>query len=892
MVTFVFTDIEGSTRLFRSLGDGYVKLLDQHHAVLRLAWSRYGGHEVRTEGDAFFVAFADAAAAIDACVDAQRALRVEEWPEGVEVRVRMGVHTGLAQPRDGDYVAYAVHEAARVVAVGHGGQVIVSGQAWTAASGRQASATRSLGRYRVRDFDDPVELFAVDCGENLEPRPMVRAVPADGHNLVRPRASFVGRESDCAELDEIVRAGMLVTVTGPGGVGKTRLVSEWGLAAAANWRDGVWFVELAPLSDGAAVVSAAAAALGVRLPPGANSVRDLSDAIGQRRAVLILDNCEHLAGEVARVAVDLLDACPDLAIVATSREPLAVQGELLWRLHPLAFDAPAVELFVDRSRSASRGWHLNPDDVDVIRRLCQRLDGLPLAIELAAACSSRLTPRQILSGLDDSFDHLRRRERDIPARHRTMDATLDWSWNLLDPDERAALRRLALFADTFDGRAAAAAIGWGELATADTTELLLSLIDRSLVVVDPTNSHRSRLLETVRADARRRLDASGETERVARALGQHYVERFGPHLIALDAPTISALSLEFDNFAQLIDELGRYDDEHALTLAYVLVRRRGANDVGRALHEGREILARFSTPTPARTALLAAVAGRATDIGALDVARIILSETADSDPAPPLWADQWLEHELGALAIIEGRPEEARAIGRAMLESARTTIGRTMALELLAVTELEFGLPAEAFAMVRQCVQLTREAGDLAALAIELGNAAECAWRADEPSAAVAYQAEALELALALGNQKIIAYSVILAARTASHKRSRLPPPTCLSSPSAPPRFSTPPANPQADDTSKTRATASRDAQSSREGGRRQLRSGPLIPLSRNAGRVRRDGGSGGRVRRAVDAASRSAQRRVGPVALASKSSTRFSMVISRRRPPLSSMMS
>jgi predicted ATPase/class 3 adenylate cyclase len=768
IVTFVFTDIEGSTRLFRRLGDRYAELLDRHHEVLRDVWSRFRGREVKTEGDAFFVAFGDAAAAIDACVEAQRCLSAEPWPVGDEPRVRMGVHSGLAYPRGDDYVAYAVHQAARVVATGHGGQVVVSAEARVAADGRCQSALQSLGRFRVRDFDEPVELFqAWDARIESEFGPL-RAVPADGHNLVRPRSSFVGRDTDLADLYEVVQPGGLVTVVGPGGVGKTRLVTEWGLAAASRWPDGVWLVELGPLSDGLGLAPAVANAIGARPSIGEAPSDAIASHVAHGQTVLVLDNCEHLVTDVAIFVDVLLARCPGLSIVATSREPLRVEGEVAFRLAPLDTDSVAVALFVERSRAAARHFELDADGEQVVRELCRRLDGLPLAIELAAARISMLSPKQILKGLDDARSRLQARGRDVPDRQRTMEATLTWSWELLDVRERTALARLALFVDGFDHAAAEAATAWGVLETEDVTELLLSLIDKSLIIVDSVNSHRSRLLETVRAYAAARLGETDGATAVALRVCDNYLDRFGPQRHDRD---VSESLQERENFAALVDILSAIDVERAQTLAYTLTDALRFVDAKRARAEAVAALGQLTTETPTRVALLGIAATLATDTKDLALAHEQLDQ-ADAlrrvVGQPPEWAENLIGQQRAVLAVIEGQPIDAVEIADQMVAQATTTRGRLRALNAKLLGEVELGQLDAASQTSEQCVALSRDSGNQQALVVELGNAAEIAFRVGDRHAAAEWQRSSLELALELGDLRDAANAAVLAARLAA----------------------------------------------------------------------------------------------------------------------------
>jgi predicted ATPase/class 3 adenylate cyclase len=771
IVSFVFTDIEGSTRLFRRLGDRYVEVLERHHELLRSAWERYGGVEVKTEGDAFFVAFADAAAAIDACAEAQRCLSDEPWATGDEPRVRMGVHSGLAYPSGHDYVAYAVHQAARVVATGHGGQVVISADAAASAGGGARTKLRSLGRYRVRDFDEPVELFQAASADPSATFPPLRAVPAEGHNLVRPRTAFLGRHDDLAELDAVVRAGALVTVVGPGGVGKTRLVVEWGLTAAPRWPDGIWKVDLGPIRDDLGIVASLANALGGSVRHGDEPLEPVLTALRGRSPVIILDNCEHLIDNVAAIVDELHAHCTELAVLATSREPLAVSGEIVFRLAPLDSDSVATELFQERARTATRSFALDGDGEAAVRDLCRRLDGLPLAIELAAAQTSMLSPAQILQSLGDVELQLRSRARGLPDRHRTMDATLAWSWQLLDAGERAALARLSVFVDGFDRPAADAAVAWGDLEGADVTELLLSLIDKSLVVVDAANSHRSRLLETVRSYAGRELRSAGDLRNVAVAVCDDYLDRFGPQRDERDVAAISTARQERENVVALLDMLSDLDVERAQMMACCLVNSLRFVDVHRARSLAASALQRLATPSAGRLALLAFATAIAMDASDKTAVRALLDEARELEAAiggGPMWVENLIGQQRAILATLDGEPQEAIDIAQAMLLRASTVRGRTRALNARLLAEMELGLLEEARTTSDECIALTRVTNDPQTLVVELSNAAEVAFRAGDYATAADRQRSSLTLALQLGDRLCTAFAAVLAARLAA----------------------------------------------------------------------------------------------------------------------------
>jgi predicted ATPase/class 3 adenylate cyclase len=491
-VTFLFTDIEGSTRLLQALGrDQYAEALREHQRLLREVWERHDGYEVDTEGDAFFVAFAQATDAVAAAADAQRALAAADWPEGHELRVRIGIHSGEASERDGRYVGIAVHRAARIAAVAHGGQVLVSEATRTLSSDERVAgmSLRGLGLHRLKDFDEPVAIYQLGEVESFPPLKTI-----SNTNLPRPASSFVGREREIAEVVALLRDGVrLVTLSGPGGSGKTRLAIEAAMELVGEMTAGVFWVGLATVRDAALVTEAIAQTLGAR--------DDLVDHIGSRQLLLVLDNLEQVI-DAAPELVAVLTGCPNLQLVVTSRELLGVQAETDYAVPPLA--APeAVELFCVRAQ-------LDPDST--IAELCVRLDNLPLAVELAAARTRVLTPAQILDRLTQRLDLLKG-GRDADPRQQTLRATIAWSHDLLGDAEQGLFARLAVFAGGCTLEAAEQVID----ADIDT---LQSLVDKSLV---RHSGGRFWMLETIREYAVERLDESREAATIRRGQAEFFV---------------------------------------------------------------------------------------------------------------------------------------------------------------------------------------------------------------------------------------------------------------------------------------------------------------------------------------------------------------------------------
>jgi predicted ATPase/class 3 adenylate cyclase len=763
VVSFLFTDIEGSTRLLRELGETFEDLLDQHHALLRSTWREHHGHELNTEGDAFLVAFEEASQAIGAAVEAQRALAAATWPTDMPVRVRIGIHSGYARPRNDTYVALALHQAARVVDAAHGGQVLVSGD--TAARAEQLPGNvglERLGRFRVRDFDEPPELYRV-AAEGLEQRDIApRVRPAEGHNLVRPVTSFEGREADVDALIALVRPGSLTTVAGTGGAGKTRLATETALRIADRWEDGAWFVDLAPVSSAELVPEAIAQAVGVKSVPGVEPWVEVLDHLRERRALLILDNCEHLAETVCARVADLLERCPEVGVLATSRTPLGLRAERVHRLDPLpcdGADAAAVRLFRDRAAA-----DVVADDPAVVA-LCAELDGLPLAIELAAARTSAMSPADILERLRRSPSVLQSRDVSLPERQRTLERLLDWSYELLDPRARAVLRRLTVFAGSFDLAAAEDVSAAGDVAVDDVPELLLTLIDSSLVVTEAAaGASRFRLFWTVRAYA---ADHSGAEEQAAalRRLADRYVQQLGPQQ-ATGRRWVSRMELELDNLRHVVAELP--DDATAQALAWSIGR---FHDVRDAFRTGIDELARAAerlpTPGPNRVALLTLLADLHLRVGELDAAQALVTQATElrAERGPADWDTAGLARTRGELALRRGDPLAAVAEARAALAEPHSDRGRARLQNQLGIALAAAGDMAGAAVAFEEELVAASAAGMETYLATTHGNIAEARLRLGDERSAAAHQAISLELARALGQSVLVAFSMMIAAR-------------------------------------------------------------------------------------------------------------------------------
>lgn len=516
-VTFMFTDIEGSTSLLHELGaEAFAGALREHRDIVRAAIARYGGVEVDTQGDAFFVAFPAARGAVAAAVETQAAIA-----EAGKLRIRMGLHTGTPLVTDEGYVGPDVHLGARVASAGHGGQVLLSQT--TRQEVADAAEITDLGEHRLKDFPTPVSIYQI----GVDVFPPLKTLSTT--NLPRPANSFVGRSEQLKDVLGLLRDGnaRLLSLTGPGGSGKTRLALEVATELVGAVKAGVFWVGLAALRDPQLVLPTVAQTIGAKT--------DVADYIGDREMVVLIDNLEHLLDAAVSLA-DLAERCPNLTLLVTSRERLRVRGETEYAVPPLA-EAEAVELFCARS-------HRQPDD-DVFE-LCRRLDNLPLAVELAAARASVLTPRQILDRIGQRLDLLRG-VRGADDRQQTLRATIDWSHELLNLEEQRLLARFSVFIGGADLDAA-------EIVAGADLDVLQSLVDKSLL---RATDGRFGMLEMIREYAAERLETAGEADQVRRAHAEHYLtlaEAAYPTTISISpAPALEQLETEHDNLRGALD---------------------------------------------------------------------------------------------------------------------------------------------------------------------------------------------------------------------------------------------------------------------------------------------------------------------------------------------------
>ncbi|HEX6670035.1 MAG TPA: AAA family ATPase, partial [Gemmatimonadales bacterium] len=678
-VTFLFTDIEGSTRLWEQDRAAMAAAVERHLALLDAAIAAHGGIHFKTVGDGVQAAFPTAPQAVAAALDGQRALRAEDWRGVGELRVRLALHAGEAEPdARGDYLAAPLNRLARLLAVGHGGQILLTQAVQQLTRGALApgTAVRDLGEHRLRDLLEPELVYQLLHPDLPADFPPLRSLEARPHNLPLQPTPFLGREREVGEVVALLRRPevRLLTLTGPGGTGKTRLALQVAAELLDDFADGVYFVPLAPLTDAALVPSAIASALAMRDEADRSLPDRLKEVLAGQELLLVLDNVEHLV-EAAPLIAELLSAAPGLKVLATSRVPLRLRAEREYPVPPLGLprrqplptleelsQSEAMRLFLERAQAVKPDFALDDENAPAVAAICWRLDGLPLAIELAAARVRLLPPQALLARLEQRLPLLTGGARDAPARHRTLRDTIAWSYDLLDPDDQRLFRRLAVFVGGCTLEAADA------VTTPDGQRDVFGGIERlcehSLLRQAEAQGSEPRfaMLETVREFGLEQLAASGEEDLTWERHADHFAtlgDNIEREFFFRPVPFLAVLEVETDNLRAALgwaERGGRVETGLRLGLAFgSLAVRRGM------LAEGREWLRR----------LLALGGG-----------------------APPLQARALTA--LGWYALVQGDTEGAMEAGK---RAAETAAGESWilanALNLLGSVELERG-PSEA----------------------------------------------------------------------------------------------------------------------------------------------------------------------------------------------------
>ena len=732
-VTFLFTDVEGSTKLLHELGPlAYADALTEHRRVLREAVSRHGGVEVDTQGDAFFVAFATAPGAVSAAREAQRILA------GGPIRIRVGVHTGTPHLTAEGYIGQDVHAGARIAAAGHGGQVLLS----RATRELIDEEVTDLGEHRLKDISGPVRIFQLGS----ERFPPLRTI--SNTNLPRPASSFVGRSREVADVATKLRDDIrLLTLTGPGGSGKTRLAIEAAVELLPAFKAGVFWIGLAPLRDAELVRATIAQTLGAE--------GDLTLHIGDREYLLLLDNFEQVVAAAPELSA-LVEACPNVKLLVTSRERLRVRGEVEYPVPPLA-EPEAVTLFCARAGVAAD---------DTVHTLCRALDDLPLAIELAAARASVLTPGQILERLSRRLDLLKG-GRDADPRQQTLRATIEWSYQLLTPAEQTLFARMSTFAG-------GCTLETAEAVAQSDLDTLQSLVDKNLL---RRTQDRFWMLETIREYAAERLEASGEGAELRRRHAEHFLalaEEASPQLPMHPRKWIDRLEDEHDNFRAALDRLEAAGENARLQqLAGALWR---FWDMRGHVAEGRHRL---------ETALRADTRSTAARVTALNGATAIALESRDTVPARA-WAEealalsQALDDPWGSansillLGSVHAEEREFAAAQR-LFEEARRRFDQLgdehytlLAMRLVAWMCYDQGERDRARALHEDVVRRARLSGNERMQATSLGALAEYAINDERLTEALPMLKESTRIYRDLGERHVIAVNLCRFARAAA----------------------------------------------------------------------------------------------------------------------------
>ena len=564
-VTFLFTDIQGSTKLVRSLGiERWRGILQTHYDLLRDAFAANNGHEVNTEGDAFFIAFASAPDAVAACAAGQRALAAHDWPQDAVIRVRMGLHSGVAAMVGGDYMGFEIHRAARIASTGHGGQVVMSDatRALVKDALPDGVSLLDMGSHRLKDLAGPERIWQLRIDGLPAEFPPLKSLDFTPNNLPTQLTSFVGRETELAEAARLLHGSRLLTLTGPGGTGKTRLSLQVAADAAEGFKDGVYFVALASVIDPELVSSAIVDALKVQDAGTRKPLDVIIDQLRDRELLLLLDNFEQIL-EAAPTVAEILKAAPGVKVIATSRAPLRVYGEQEFPIAPLSLPEPsaagtveslaqfaAVQLFIERAVSVRPGFQVTSENATTVAAICALVDGLPLAIELAAARIRIFSPEVMLARLQTSLADLSGGARDLPARQQTIRGTIEWSCELLDPGPRTLMDRLAVFAGGARLEQIEQVCAPG--LDADVLSGLDTLVEQNLLRADDRGpGPRFLMLHVIREFAHDRLRESPDYDAVRLRHADAYLElaeTAGPELTGRQPlPWLDQLDVEHDN---------------------------------------------------------------------------------------------------------------------------------------------------------------------------------------------------------------------------------------------------------------------------------------------------------------------------------------------------------
>ena len=771
VTAFLFSDIEGSTARWSMYPEAMPLCLHRHDEVLHAAVAANGGKVFKTVGDEFCTAFSSVEEAVAAAVDAQRGLAAEDWSAVGGLRVRMAVHCGPVTERGGDYFGSTVNRVARLLSAGHGGQVLVSADAAEVVADSGRIALRDLGRHRLKDFPELESIYQVVAAELPEIFPPLRTVAERPSNLPQHLPPLVGREDDVEQLRSRLAAHRLVSVIGAGGVGKTTLAVQIGAQALDDHEDGVWLAELAPV-DSEAVVPTICAVFGISSLGGGTLIDALIAHLKNKKLLLVVDNCEHVTASAAHAIEALVRACAGIYILATSREPLGLSGENVYRLPVLAVPPEsastaqevsrygACELFAERARAHVAAFAITDENARLVARICRQLDGIALAIELAAPRLRVLSLSQLAERLAERFRLLTGGTRNALPHHQTLRALIDWSYGLLNENERVLLRRSAVFPGGWTIGATVEVCADETLEEWDILEHLTSLVDKSLVVADACEPEpRYRLLESTREYAIERLEQSGERRSVAHKHAEYFLRlatRADEAWASVPAKDwIAPLNAELDNVRAALSWSTASEEDALLGLHIFNALEAYWWDAqpieGRRWLEKLKATAKRHEGTPDYARYMLTAAGVALSL-AQEKAAVSWSETA--------------MHEYGAIGDALGAASAQRALGAALIRLKKLDEGETairaalevfrscgnrrltaLALRSLAAAPLLRGDMRAAGVLYREALALSQALQDERGVQIIAGNLAEIEAFAGNYEQAILHGGEALEIA-------------------------------------------------------------------------------------------------------------------------------------------------
>ncbi len=778
ITTFLFTDIEGSSLLWEQEPLRMRPALAAHDAIAREAVESHRGVVVKMSGDGMHAAFDDPLDAVEAVLKLQQVLAHPAATGGIALRVRCGIHAGPAERRDNDFFGSTVNRAARIANAAHGGQILLSQSVAVLVAGRLPAGVtlRDLGAVRLRDLASPERISQVLHASLRDTFPALRTLEATPNNLAQQVTSFVGRKRELDEVRALLRNTRLLTLSGAGGIGKTRLSQQLAADVLDDFPDGVWFVELAALADPRLVPQSVAFVLGVKEEAGHPVVEALDKFVKDRRLLIVLDNCEHLVQACAELATRLLRSGPHLKLLASSREPLRVAGETTYPVPALAVpDAgksvtpttltqyEAVLLFIDRAAAAQPSFQITDQNATAVADICQRLDGIPLAIELAAARVRTLSVDMIAARLGDRFRLLAGGHRTALPRQQTLRALIDWSYDLLTESERVLLRRLAVFAGGWTLEGAEAVGAGGDIGGGDVLDLLARLVEKSLVTMEG-DGRRYRLVETVRQYAQERCDEAGEGDAARDRHLAFYLalaERANPELVGPDQGIwLARLDLEGENLLAAHAWCDRADGgaELGMRLVFAMNFYMFYRGLLALLHRVTlEALARSRVPTAGRCLVLHTAGKASLFMGRFAEAHAYLEEAlASAREIGDVRRVAMILDELGAVAmgngdLVTARLHAEQALVLAKDQGDKRTLFST-STTLAQLSRMEGDLDT-AEALYAQVLILAREIGDRESIAIGLLNAAMAAIGRGAAERARPMLLEALNIAGNIGSK-------------------------------------------------------------------------------------------------------------------------------------------